>query len=134
MRSRFTAFTLHEFQYLIDTHHPSKRQTTDLLELQSGSDKTTWFKLTIHRIKLGLANNDKGLVEFSAFFNENGQFFELRETSSFIKEAAQWLYLEGNSHIEHINLKIKRNEPCWCCSGKKFKHCHARIEINAIQA
>jgi preprotein translocase subunit SecA len=23
--------------------------------------------------------------------------------------------------------KIGRNEPCWCSSGKKFKHCHGRL-------
>ena len=23
--------------------------------------------------------------------------------------------------------KIGRNEPCWCGSGKKFKHCHGRL-------
>jgi len=22
--------------------------------------------------------------------------------------------------------KVGRNEPCWCGSGKKYKHCHAR--------
>ncbi|WP_166364395.1 preprotein translocase subunit SecA [Pseudomonas akapageensis] len=25
-------------------------------------------------------------------------------------------------------LKLGRNEPCWCGSGKKFKHCHGQIE------
>ncbi|MHC9977942.1 SEC-C metal-binding domain-containing protein [Corynebacterium diphtheriae] len=23
--------------------------------------------------------------------------------------------------------KLGRNEPCWCGSGKKFKHCHGEI-------
>jgi len=22
--------------------------------------------------------------------------------------------------------RVGRNEPCWCGSGKKFKHCHGR--------
>ncbi|HIL93842.1 MAG TPA: hypothetical protein EYG47_03295 [Cycloclasticus sp.] len=22
---------------------------------------------------------------------------------------------------------MKRNQPCWCFSGKKFKHCHALL-------
>ncbi|AZL72458.1 MULTISPECIES: preprotein translocase subunit SecA [Pseudomonas] len=26
------------------------------------------------------------------------------------------------------DLKLGRNEPCWCGSGKKFKHCHGQIE------
>lgn len=24
--------------------------------------------------------------------------------------------------------KLKRNDPCWCGSGKKYKHCHGRVE------
>jgi preprotein translocase subunit SecA len=23
--------------------------------------------------------------------------------------------------------KIGRNDPCWCGSGKKFKHCHGKL-------
>ena len=25
------------------------------------------------------------------------------------------------------DIKVGRNEPCWCGSGKKFKHCHGRL-------
>lgn len=28
------------------------------------------------------------------------------------------------------NKKIGRNDPCWCGSGKKFKHCHGRPELS----
>jgi preprotein translocase subunit SecA len=24
--------------------------------------------------------------------------------------------------------KLGRNEPCWCGSGKKFKHCHGKLD------
>ena len=24
--------------------------------------------------------------------------------------------------------KYKRNEPCWCGSGKKYKHCHLKLQ------
>jgi preprotein translocase subunit SecA len=24
--------------------------------------------------------------------------------------------------------KVGRNEPCYCGSGKKFKHCHGKVE------
>jgi hypothetical protein len=26
--------------------------------------------------------------------------------------------------------KIGRNEPCWCGSGKKYKHCHMRLDAS----
>ncbi|MET0385307.1 MAG: SEC-C metal-binding domain-containing protein, partial [Polyangiales bacterium] len=24
--------------------------------------------------------------------------------------------------------KVGRNDPCWCGSGKKYKHCHMRSD------
>jgi len=127
MRSRFTAFSLQAFQYLIDTHHPSQHKPSDLSELQSSSKNTIWFKLIIHHTERGLAADNDGVVEFSAFFNDNGVFFELREASSFIKENDRWLYVCGEPEIKPINLKIQRNARCWCNSGKKFKKCHALL-------
>ena len=34
-----------------------------------------------------------------------------------------------NDTSKHIskNKKIGRNEPCFCGSGKKFKHCHGAL-------
>jgi len=127
MRSRFTAFALNAFQYLIDTHHPSQHRPSDLSDLKSSSENTTWFKLTVHRTERGLATDKDGTVEFSAFFNDNGLFFELRETSSFIKTNDRWLYVNGEPNINPINVKTQRNELCWCNSGKKFKKCHALL-------
>jgi len=127
MRSRFTAFALHAFQYLIDTHHPSQHRPSDLSNLKSSSENTTWFKLTVHRTERGLATDKGGIVGFSAFFNDNGEFFELRETSSYIKTNDRWLYVNGEPNISPINVKTQRNELCWCNSGKKFKKCHALL-------
>lgn len=28
----------------------------------------------------------------------------------------------------HVEKKVGRNEPCPCGSGKKYKHCHGKIE------
>jgi SEC-C motif-containing protein len=127
MRSRFTAFCLHKFKYLIDTLHPSKHQPNDLAELETSSHKTSWVKLTLQHTQQGLETDNQGSVEFSAIFNENRRFFELRETSSFIKENGQWFYLDGSPRVIAIDFKLKRNQPCWCFSGKKFKHCHALL-------
>lgn len=31
---------------------------------------------------------------------------------------------ENGDEPDYANMKISRNEPCPCGSGKKFKHCH----------
>ena len=30
--------------------------------------------------------------------------------------------------VRREGAKLKRNDPCWCGSGKKYKHCHGRVE------
>lgn len=124
MRSRFSAFCLSKHQYLVETHHPSQREPNELTALQNSSNKTHWVKLIIHHTEQGGAKELNGKVKFSAFFNENNQFFELQETSQFIQEAGQWFYLNGESTIQIADFKPKRNDLCWCKSGKKLKHCH----------
>jgi hypothetical protein len=27
-----------------------------------------------------------------------------------------------------------RNDPCWCGSGKKYKACHAQLDLQVLQA
>ena len=34
----------------------------------------------------------------------------------------------GNQPIVHEGPKLGRNDPCWCGSGKKYKHCHGRLD------
>ena len=34
----------------------------------------------------------------------------------------------GDEDFSHPKRKIGRNEPCPCGSGKKYKHCHGRIQ------
>ena len=44
-----------------------------------------------------------------------------------IKEGAQSLGAEdGSSKAASPDQKIGRNDPCYCGSGKKFKHCHGK--------
>ena len=124
MRSRFSAFCLTDYQYLINTKHPSKRSVNELVELQQSGEQTIWVQLTILNTHLGLDDHNSGSVTFSALFNEQGQFYELTEQSNFIKERSQWYYLDGKHTVQRTNMKFKRNAPCWCHSGKKIKHCH----------
>jgi len=35
---------------------------------------------------------------------------------------------QGPRPIVRQGPKLGRNDPCWCGSGKKYKHCHGRLE------
>ncbi|MDH0302945.1 MULTISPECIES: preprotein translocase subunit SecA [unclassified Pseudomonas] len=47
------------------------------------------------------------------------------EGEQLAEEGAEVAVASAPVRNEH---KLGRNEPCWCGSGKKFKHCHGQIE------
>lgn len=122
MRSRFTAYCKGETDYLIQTLHPSKRSSTDRQALQNAVSNSEWLKLEIHAVEAGLADDDQGFVEFSAYYQEE-QFGVMRERSRFLKEDGKWFYVDGEFRKPQLP---GRNDPCWCGSGKKFKKCHGK--------
>ena len=101
MRSRYTAFCRGEVDYLIATHHPSKRQGDDRQSLTQTIAETEWLNL---RVLASREMGEVGTVEFVAFFKAQGTLSQLHERSDFVR--------------------LERNDPCWCGSGKKFKKCH----------
>ncbi|MGD1859142.1 MAG: YchJ family protein [Leptolyngbyaceae cyanobacterium] len=122
MRSRYTAFCAQNIEYLIATHHPTKRALGDRASLAQSMKNTTWLGLTILETQRGQPTDQSGIVEFVARFQaqERGQ---IHERSRFQKQKGRWFYLDG----EHLPpIEPKRNDPCWCGSGKKFKQCHGQ--------
>lgn len=120
MRSRYSAFATQHFDYLIQTHHPSKRTLTERTELIQSSRHTRWQKLWVLDVVQGQQNHTKGVVEFMAVF-QSTELGQLHERSNFVKESGQWFYVDGQILPP---IKPKRGEPCWCGSGKKYKKCH----------
>ena len=120
MRSRYTAFDRGNIDYLIATRHPDRRKLNNYRQLTKSFNNTQWLGLTIIDTQKGKKNDATGYVEFEAIYwvNEPGQ---LHERSKFVKIDGQWFYVDGEILPGTIP---KRNEPCWCGSGKKYKQCH----------
>lgn len=123
MRSRYTAFCRGNIDYLIATHHPSKRQTDDRQTLAQTIAETAWISLRVLGRDQTQEANGVGTVEFVAFYKHKEQIGQLHERATFIRHNDRWYYREGAS-LEPIS--IGRNDPCWCGSGKKYKKCHGR--------
>lgn len=126
MRSRYCAFVSENADYLIATHHPSKRQPNDKEQLLLMMRSSKWLQLQVLNTHKGLSEDSDGEVEFLAIYEENHQLFQLRENSYFVKENDCWLYKDGdiNCSDKKQALKMGRNDPCYCGSGKKYKKCH----------
>ncbi|XTZ40243.1 YchJ family protein [Salmonella enterica] len=116
MRSRYTAFVLHQVEYLIKTWHPSCNAEAFRAQLEAGFPRTTWRGLTVFEQAEG-SNNHEGYVSFVARFSEDGHNGAIIERSRFLQENGQWYYVDGTQP------QFGRNDPCPCGSGKKFKKC-----------
>lgn len=89
MRSRYTAYVFSDDQYLRRTWYPGSRPQGGIVA-NDGSIK--WIRLQIVRHE---ENGPDGLVEFIAYCKVNGRAQKMHETSRFLKENAQWYYLDG---------------------------------------
>lgn len=123
MRSRYTAYCTQNIDYLLKTHHPKHRQLNSRKQISATAKNTAWSGLTIIATSAGQAADTTGVVEFVALYRVGGGVAQLHERSRFLKEGNQWFYTDGDMLPP---LQPKRNEPCWCGSGKKFKQCHGK--------
>lgn len=96
MRSRYSAFTLGDESYLLQSWHPSTRPATLSLSQQS---QVKWIGLKILSTQLGGKNDREGTVEFVARYKVNGKAERLHEISRFNRENARWFYVDGKSDI-----------------------------------
>lgn len=95
MRSRYSAYVLANTDYLHRSWHSSTRLSKKSL---AQSQTILWERLEIVRTEAGQAEDQSGLVEFIAYFSEQGQSQQLHETSRFTREKGRWVYLDVLPH------------------------------------
>jgi SEC-C motif-containing protein len=122
MRARFTAYALHDGNYLLDTWDATVRPKL----IDFSQEKICWQQLKISNTKKGGINDTKGVVEFKAYYLLDGEEHVMNEISQFIKRADDWFYLDGlikfMGKVAH-QTNFGKNSLCSCGSGKKFKRC-----------
>ncbi|MBY0369145.1 YchJ family protein [bacterium] len=140
MRSRYTAFTKADLEYIKKTLAPESRKGFDAAGTKKWAEEATWKGLEVLRTEAGKAGDEEGEVEFTATYAFDGQGIEHHEVAQFRKDkTGQWLFVDGESHthregeghhhhepqepVVRAEPKIGRNDPCSCGSGKKFKKC-----------
>jgi SEC-C motif domain protein len=90
MRSRYSAYAVKDAAYLLKSWHSSTRPA------QLGFERgLRWEGLEVVAVTGGSAVHTEGTVEFVARFSQRGQSGEMREKSRFVREAGQWVYLDG---------------------------------------
>ncbi|MEV0970707.1 YchJ family protein [Microtetraspora glauca] len=87
MRSRFSAFSVGDADYLLRTWHPSTRP--ERVDLGRG---TRWTRLEILETTGGSAIHTEGTVRFRAHYVDHGTPGEMEEHSRFVRHAGAWTY------------------------------------------
>lgn len=126
MRSRYTAFTQRNMAYLDQTNAPETREGFERAEGDEVSAESQWIGLDIRTVTGGGPGDQQGTVEFVARFKYHGKQFAHHERASFRHDGERWWYVDGEMNPKepprHV-VKIGRNDPCSCGSGKKYKKC-----------
>lgn len=126
MRSRYTAFALGNVGYLAETLSSESRADFDEIEAENTASNSKWQGLEIRGINGGGENDENGTVEFVASFRIEGQQRIHHELATFEREEGRWVCSGGQTNPKSAPrqvVKVGRNEPCPCGSGKKYKKC-----------
>jgi SEC-C motif-containing protein len=95
MRSRYTAFTMANVDYLMRSHHSETRPIKEQHQIKRWAQSVQWMGLVILNTQGGDANDEIGYVEFKALYLEDGQMQQIHEKSLFKRENHQWRYVSG---------------------------------------
>ena len=90
MRARYSAYVLHNQQFLLESWHPETRPA----QVEFDPD-LVWLGLEVVDTEAGSGLDSEGVVEFRARFQRGGEFLELHERSSFVRVDGRWVYVSG---------------------------------------
>lgn len=125
LRSRYTAFTRKQTDYVLRTTHPDQVKKLDQEAVAAWAESATWKQLEIYRVENGKAEDEDGWIDFIARYEEDGQEVEHSERAHFVKHDGAWVFDHQRSGTPQLEArdKVGRNDPCPCGSGKKHKKC-----------
>ena len=126
MRSRYSAHVLGNMDYLVATLAPEARADFDSIEAGEVARDSLWQGLELRAVTDGGVDDAIGTVEFVARFRFNGEQHLHHELASFRREQGRWVFVAGDMNPKgppRRVVKVGRNDPCPCGSGKKYKKC-----------
>lgn len=94
MRSRYSAYTRQNTDYLMATWHPDF--CPDRLDLSDSDRQVKWLGLEVINHAAGQPGDQEGVVEFLARYKLAGRAERLHEISRFVCVDGRWLYQDGD--------------------------------------
>ncbi len=125
MRSRYSAFTQANMDYITATMKGKVSSDFDPVSAKQWAEQAQWLGLEVVAAPPVAENGTVGFVEFIARYQLQGQDQSIHEVSEFHLEDGRWYYVDGKFRkpLVPLSQKTGRNDPCSCGSGKKYKKC-----------
>jgi len=127
MRSRYTAYTLAEIDYIFKTSGPRVRREFDAESSRKWAQAAEWKGFEILHAEGGGVQDNEAVIEFVARYQIEKADFEHHEIAQFGRVDGEWRFVDGKivspPPVRRETPKIGRNDLCTCGSGKKYKKC-----------
>ena len=92
MRSRYTAYTEANVNYIADTMRSPASDNYDKNDARSWAKRVKWIGLEVIQ---HYQEGETGFVEFIATFKDSGKLQRIHELSTFKFIAGRWYYTDG---------------------------------------
>ncbi len=92
MRSRYTAYTQANVEYIANTMLSPAADNYDKTDAHGWAKRVKWLGL---KVVQSYQQGDEGFVEFIATFKDNGKHQRLHELSTFKFSNGRWYYTYG---------------------------------------
>ncbi|MBI9074152.1 MAG: YchJ family protein [Desulfatibacillum sp.] len=129
MRSRYTAYSLAEIEYIGATIDPERNEDFDEKSARDWAENSQWHGLEVVSTRKGGEDDETGQVEFIASYTQSNARTKHHELAEFRKIDGKWFFVDGEAvapkPVKRDTPKVGRNDPCPCGSGKKYKKCCA---------
>ena len=130
MRSRYSAYALGRYDWLVASTHPATRAEVSEDALARQCQGVRWLRLDIEKCVDATEPEASDIVEFHALYELDGVVRQLGERSAFVRDGGRLYYMDGvalrPAAYRREAPKVGRNDPCPCGSGKKYKKCCGR--------
>lgn len=93
MRSRYTAYSQANIDYIIATMKGDALKDFDKNSAKQWAESVSWVKLKVIRGYVDPAIPDKGYVEFKAYYRYKKQMHVMHEFSEFKRIDGRWFYI-----------------------------------------
>ncbi len=130
VRSRYAAYVLRRFDYLVETTHPDHREDISVQEMAEQTRNVRWLRLDMGPCEENVEDSHgrrMDAAEFYAYYTLDGVTRQIGERSYFSRKDGRLYYVHGETRrgraYRRSEPRVGRNDPCPCGSGRKYKKC-----------